>query len=250
MRPRLEDCHRMKGSRRRRRSRAALAAAPAALALGAVVVAAVAAVGARGAFRSEGAPDQAVISCTAVGPRVADPLVQPQPDGVHIAIENPAGAQQYDVHPSRWSSGSSVAGPLGRGVTRTSLAAPPGELLVSCIGDHGFSWGEPARVTVVDPARLWVSPQPSCSDVRSYDLRAGEPPAQPAPALIARSALAGLRASDVVMKPGYPQTLWTGNLVMVIRSGRPIAAITQYANQGVWLVHVKVCRGEHLLTGG
>jgi hypothetical protein len=235
---------------RSRRTTGRSRGASAALALGAVVVAAVAAVGARGAFRSKGAPDQAVISCTAIGPQVSDPIVRPQPDGVHIAFENPAGAEQYDVHPARWSSGSSVAGTLGGDVTRATLAAPPGELLVSCLGDHGFTWGGPARVTVVDPTGLWVPPQPSCSEVRNYDLRAGEPPAQPAPALIARSVLGGLRASDVLMKPGYPQTLWTGNLVMVIRSGRTIAAITQYANQGVWLVHVKVCRGEHLLTGG
>jgi hypothetical protein len=221
----------------------------AALALGAVLVGAVVAVAARGALHSAGTPDRARISCTAIGPRVADPMVRPQPDGVHLVFENPAGAQQYDVHPLRWSSGASTGGPLGQGETPTTISAPPGELLVSCLGDHGFVWGRAARLTVVDPSHLWVPTEPSCSDVRSFDVEDGTPPDQPAPSLIARSVLTGLRDSDLVMKPGYPQTLWTGNLVMVIRGGEPIAAVTQYANQGTWIVHVEVCQGAHLLTG-
>jgi hypothetical protein len=241
------------GSRRHARPKGATvrgSGAVAALALGGVLVGAVVAVVARGALPAESPPYQAAISCTAVGPHVADPFVRPQPDGVHLAFENPAGAQQYDVHPVRWSSGSSIGGPLAHGVTRTTISAPPGDLLVSCIGDHGFTWGRPAHLRVVDPSGLWVPTQPSCSDVRSFDVEDGAPPDQPAPSLIARSVLDGLRGSDVLLKPGYPQTLWTGNLVMVTRGGRPIAAITQYANQGVWIVHVEVCRGEHLLTGG
>lgn len=235
---------------RPRRSTGRNSGAAAALALGAVLVGAVVAVAARAALRDGGIPERAVISCTAVGPHVADPVVRPEPDGVHLTFVNPAGAQQYDVHPVRWSSGTSIGGPLADGETRTSISAPPGELLVSCLGDHGFTWGRPARLTVTDPAHLWVPSEPSCSDVRGFDVEDGTPPDQPAPSLIARSVLDGVRGSDELVKPGYPQTLWTGNLVMVIRGGRPIAAITQYANQGVWIVHVEVCRGEHLLTGG
>lgn len=219
-------------------------------ALGAVVVIAVALVSIRDAWPTERTPDVASVSCTSTGPALARTAVAPQPDGVHLAIANPAGAQQFDIHPAGWEVGSSVGGDLGPGITHTTISAPPGTLLVTCLGDHGFTWGPPARLRVVDPTGLWVSPEPSCSDQRDHEMDVGTPPDELAPIPIARSTLSGLHGSDLLLKPGYPQTLWHGNLVVVVRDGNAIADITQYLDHGRWIVHVQACPGSRLMTPG
>ena len=222
--------------------------ASALFALGAVVVIAEAVVSIRDAWPVEETPDVASVSCTSTGPTLARPVVAPQPDGVHLTIANPTGAQQYDIHPARWDVGSSVGGDLGPGLTRTQISAPPGTLLVTCLGEHGFTWGPPARLRVIDPTGLWVSPEPACSDQNVREVDVGLPPDDLAPIPIARSTLVGLHGSDLLLKPGYPQTLWHGNLVVVVRDGSTIAAVTQYLDHGRWIVHLQACPGSKLLT--
>lgn len=199
----------------------------------------------------DGTPTVARIRCAAAGPVTEDPEVRPQPDGVHLAFESDDGAQLYDVHAAGWPVGTSLGGRIVRGVTETELSVPPGRIEVRCVNDAGgFDANAPkAELTVVDPDRLWVSPELACGATDHLQLDAGPAPDSPDPERLARDTLDGLRTEDALVKPGYPDTQWHGDLMLVIRDERPIATVTQYADNGRWRVDVEVCPGNHLESG-
>jgi hypothetical protein len=198
-----------------------------------------------------GTPDVARIRCAAAGPVAEDPQVRPQPDGVHLAFESDDGAQLYDVHAVGWAVGTSLGGRIARGVTEASLSVPPGRVEVRCVNDAGgYDANAPsAELTVVDPDRLWVSPDLTCGTTVRLQLDAGPAPDSPDPEALARAALGGLLPGDTLLKPGYPGTQWHGSLMLVVREGQPIATVTQYADAGLWRVDVEVCTGNHLAGG-
>ena len=198
-----------------------------------------------------GTPDVARIRCAAAGPVAEDPEVRPQSDGVHLAFESDDGAQLYDVHAAGWAVGTSIGGRIVRGITETELSVPPGRIEVRCVNDAGgFDANAPkAELTVIDPNRLWVSPEITCGATDHLELDAGPAPDSPDPERLARAALDGLRAGDTLVKPGYPDTQWHGDLMLVVREGRPLATVTQYADGGRWRVDVEVCAGNHLADG-
>jgi len=198
-----------------------------------------------------GAPDVARIQCAAAGPVAEDPEVRPQPDGVHLAFESDDGAQLYDVHAAGWAVGTSLGGRIVRGVTETELSVPPGRIEVRCVNDvGGFDENAPkAELTVVDPAHLWVSPELTCGATKHLQLDAGLAPDAPDPERLARATLGGLGAGDALVKPGYPDTEWHGDLLLVVRDESAIATITQYSDGGRWRVDVEACPGNHLAGG-
>jgi hypothetical protein len=194
-------------------------------------------------------PDVARIRCAAAGPVAEDPEVRPQADGVHLAFESDDGAQLYDVHAAGWAVGTSLGGRIVRGVTEAELSVPPGRVEVRCVNDAGgFDANAPkTELTVIDPDRLWVSPELTCGAATDrLLLDAGPAPTSPDPERLALATLDGLGAGDVLVKPGYPDTQWHGHLMLVLRLGRPIATVTQYADDGRWRIDVEVCPGNHI----
>ncbi len=180
-----------------------------------------------------------------------DPEVRPQRDGVHLAFASDDGAQLYDVHAAGWPVGTSLGGRIVRGVTETELSVPPGRIEVRCVNDAGgFDANAPkAELTVVDPDHLWVSPELTCGTTDHLELDAGPAPDSPDPEQLARATLDGLRTGDTLVKPGYPDTQWHGDLMLVVREGRPIATVAQYADDGRWRVDVEICSGNRLADG-
>ena len=198
-----------------------------------------------------GAPDVARIRCAAAGPVAEDPEVRPQADGVHLSFESDVGAQFYDVHAAGWAVGTSVGGRILRGITETEVSVPPGRIEVRCVSDAGgFDANAPkADLLVVDPDGLWVSPSLPCASKDRLELDAGPAPDAPDPERLARATLDGLRTTDSLVKPGYPDTQWHGDLMLVVRDGDPIATVAQYADGGRWRVDVEACPGSHLAGG-
>lgn len=196
-------------------------------------------------------PDVARIRCDPAGPVAKDPEVRPQADGVHLSFESDAGAQFYDVHAAGWAVGTSVGGRILRGVTGTEVSVPPGRIEVRCVSDAGgFDANAPkAELLVVDPDHLWVSPSLSCASKDHLELDAGPAPVAPDPERLARATLDGLRSTDTLVKPGYPDTQWHGHLMLVVRDGDPIATVAQYADGGRWRVDVEACSGSRLAGG-
>lgn len=195
-------------------------------------------------------PFVARIRCAAAGPVALDPEVRPQADGVHLSFEADDGAQVYDVHAAGWAVGTSLGGRILRGVTETELSVPPGLVEVRCVNDvAGFDAEAPkAELRVVDPEHLWVSPDLTCAAPERLVVDAGPAPDAPDPQQLARAALDGLQAGDRFVKPGYPDTQWHGDLMLVVRDGQPIATFTQYSDGGRWRVDLEACPGAHLVS--
>jgi hypothetical protein len=171
---------------------------------------------------------------------------------VHLAFQSDDGAKLYDVHAVGWGVGTSLGGRVDPGmVTDAELSVPPGRIEVRCVSDAGGfdSTAPKAELLVLDPHHLWVSPELTCDSMTHLQLDGGAAPEHPDPELLARETLRGLLPADRLVKPGYPQTQWHGDLLLVEREGQPIATVTQYANGGRWLLDVEVCPGNHLRNG-
>ncbi len=87
-------------------------------------------------------------------------------------------------------------------------------VLVGCFrpADAGaaYSGGEEvgfARLTVVDPDGLWISPDLACEDPeRLGELDVADVTGRPDDEAMARAAVPGLRSTDFLQRPGYPET--------------------------------------------
>ena len=172
------------------------------------------------------APTTARLVCDGTRSTLLDPVVRPQPDGVHFDVQNTSGR---DLGFTVIDYGGDNA-PAGE----TTLVWPlaPGAATVGCEDSL-------VPITIVDPASIYVPAEPDCADGGGTTLAVDYPPG--ATGLkgdavdVARARLRGLLPGDVVERVGYPAS--PVRLVGVLRAGRLVAVahLTGSASGG-WLI--------------
>jgi hypothetical protein len=161
------------------------------------------------------------VVCTERGTSLRTPVVQAQPDGVHIRVTNEAGENVTFVV-------DEIGGDNPEGEQVWPL--PPGTGKIGC----WYSPEEPDLVTVevVDPRGLWVSPRLDCRSVVSGEGDGGVERGDPRdPILIAREffeVIAGpLGPDDAVERAGYPKAQI--RQVRLVREDR-VVAVANYVD--------------------
>jgi hypothetical protein len=174
-------------------------------------------------------PDVAQIDCEVNGARVATPRVRPQPDGLHLNVENDTGSElAFSVEESE-TGGQGASAPTGSVDYVWSI--PPGKVFVKCTNEEADpSEVQGAELEVVDRDRLWVSTSLSetCkqASISTADYAVGAKGEMGDPVDIARKLFEkqGLEPGDVVEPAGYPDGDET--IVRVTRSGDVIATMS------------------------
>ena len=201
------------------------------------------------------APTVATIVCDKNGTRALTSRVRPQPDGVHITIYNRSRARSFYMRAFE-NPDDNHGGPLDHGENRVVASFPPGDMLVGCFsGSRGpYSYyktdlKEYVRVTIVDPHGLWRPSDLACAEpinagvVRdgraTGDLVASDDEVE----RLARS-VPGIRPTDVLQRPGYPETPYHAEPRDVIRDGRAVASLDVFQEFGSWKIAVRACPGS------
>ena len=206
------------------------------------VVLATVALGGRGDLAGEGR-----VVCAKEGARAVTPAVAAQVDGLHLRIVNVGRDRRYEVA-SRDVPGSGVTtGVLpADGVVHLQLALAPGQVEFSCLR-AGTGERLVALFELEDPADLWTPERLACAEPDSgvFETDYAVEPFEDT----ARRALPGLQDADVLVKPGYPDTRWHGELHVVIRDERTVGRVARVLNHGTWNLAVDACPGTGLTQG-
>ncbi|MEX2406951.1 MAG: hypothetical protein WD834_06390 [Actinomycetota bacterium] len=193
------------------------------------------------------APDVARVSCDPDGAVVDASVVQAGDAGVRFVVQNGAQAQFLRVRPLR-ELGSPVDLPLADGAPSDAiLAVAPGSVRVSCLRDRASGPAPASELAIVDPQELWISPELPCSKVVEREFQSRFAGTEEDAIETVRRTIGDLVSEDEIAKPGYPQTRWHGDLVVVIRDGRTIGRVTRAQDQGMWTVALSVCTGSGIV---
>lgn len=183
-------------------------------------------------------PNSALVMCEGDQTRVMTPEVRPQPDGVHITVDN---ASDQDLAFIVSGVGAENA-PTGTGDTVWALA--PGPVDVACHDpDRDAGDAEFARLTIVDPEHLWTPSTLGCASpggVGMEGARVGDVDVDPLQ--IAREHLVGIAPTDRLDAAGYPAA--STRQVVVVRDDQVIASVSFEASSGSWyLTSLESCPG-------
>ncbi len=231
---------------------AAIAVAGALSALALALVFAALRPGSRPSPPGEGAPLSAVLVCDENGTHADTTEVQAQGDGVHLVVQN---RLPYDPGLIVAFDGEGTGRDLEPdGVTRLTLAIPPGGFTVACRLGPDMPVEDvlsvAPRLQVVDPEGLYVSPTLECSGETVGEVASpGGVEAGTDPVQVATDALAHFLApDDVVEVAGYPEAV--PRLMRVIRGGSVIMRVELVLREdGTWTSDV-VERCASLLPQG
>jgi hypothetical protein len=179
-------------------------------------------------------PDELVLTCSnGDGQTLADDRVRPQPDGVHLVIDN-----QRDYDPGvafRFPTGGGGGENAPPGRTTLVLDTGPGVLEVACYPKDPNEEPQYLAATVVDPEGLYIPAELDCahgavSGVADY---AKEPEGKPDAAAVAREQLEfGLEPGDELRRAGYPDS--KNPVFVAVRDGRVLATTTLLRGQRGW----------------
>ena len=193
---------------------------------------------------------QARVECQPEGTVVRTESVLVARDGVHVLVDNASRARLLEIR-------SATDEPLGEipistdAVTETTFQIPPGPVTVTCASGRDTDRERTAAVLMIlDPHDRWITPDLVCPDegLETAEFTVEQIPLEAA-SVTARRAVPGLRGSDEVKKPGYPGSLWQGDMEVVIREGETIGRITRAQDRGTWHVLVAACPGTGLADG-
>jgi hypothetical protein len=175
-----------------------------------------------------GTPAVASLACGSAGTRVLTPLVQAQPDGLHLELTNEtARAIHFTIE--RDSSGG-VGGEAPPGTSEHVLPVGPDEWAVTCYVEGGDSAGTPT-FELVDTG-IWVSTE--LTDCETPESSHGDPPRRVTDEKrelleFARRGLEdflGLAPGYVIEPAGYPEQ--EGAIFRARRDDRTVATISFY----------------------
>ena len=178
-------------------------------------------------------PDIALVVCDPTGTRLATPTVKPQPDGVHLQIENDTGSERSISVLDPQGGGMGQGAPVGRSELVVDLG--PGTLEVAC-ADPRADAKSGSLLEVVDEDGLWISTKLDCtvgfSGVSDYapDAR-GDADRLTA----ARDGLGSYTQPGDVLEPaGYPEA--ETPLYRLVRGGEVLATVNLLDDgAGGWL---------------
>jgi hypothetical protein len=185
------------------------------------------------------------IVCTEDGDtRLWTPVVEVQPDGVHLDIENRAGEP---------TSFFGFALDVSEGRHEEVVNEPPGKMRVACYPySQHESDAKPVRydLELVDPQGHWISTELECesdmveSTIRDF-IELDEGLSQ-GPLQLVEENVKGLEAEDVVEVAGYPEA--EVPTVRVVRAGRVIATFgfIQADDGGLGIETSYLCASEGL----
>jgi hypothetical protein len=194
------------------------------------------------------APDVARVSCEPEGAVVDASVVQAGDAGVRFVVQNESQAQFLRVRPLR-ALGSPVDVPIANDAPSDAvLAVAPGSVRVSCLRDRASGPAPASELAIVDPQELWISPELACSKVVEREFQSRFSGTEEDAAETVRRTIGDLVSEDQIAKPGYPQTRWHGDLVVVIRDGRTIGRVTRAQDQGGWTVALSACSGAGIIA--
>lgn len=191
------------------------------------------------------APDVARVVCDTGAVRLAAVAVQASENGVRFVVENPSRAQLLQIRDPRRDSPLAELPLLAGAPSEATFAIGPGRVQVACLPDRA-SGGPAAVLSILDPDDRWISPALSCSETSSIRFQAPFAAGAEDAAQTARRTVPGIEPSDEVAKPGYPGSLWHGDLVVVIRDDRTVGRVTRAHDQGTWSVAVTACASSPL----
>jgi hypothetical protein len=192
--------------------------------------------------RAVSPPDVAQIVCRADGTDVLTPRVRPQPDGVHLEIQNETRVElSFKVDdPGSGGGGFDIPG-------SSVMDLHPGEVRVACYDgyreDPSEIPGEP--LDIVDEDGVWVSPRLDCTEAVSghADYVEGAQGEKGDPAEIVRRYAAKHGLAGDVERAGY---VGSGMPVFRLVSGGDVMATVELLadGDGGWLVStVEQCSG-------
>lgn len=196
-------------------------------------------------------PDEARVRCTEEGVDAFTSEVRPQGDGIHILFDNQTDRRTFYLRDAD-STAPNHGGRLSpHAATEIRATFAPGEILVGCFptqNDSPFSEVEGqgfGRLSIVDPEGLWVSPEPDCTDPSKRPrVTASEVsgPDEPDFESMARQYVPGVEPNDVFEHPGYPETEFHADeMLLVLRDGESIASLSFFQEQGSWKIGVRAC---------
>jgi hypothetical protein len=199
---------------------------------------------------TEPLPSVAQVSCSDAGTQVSTPVVQPQPDGVHIAVDNSTGS---DLGLQIKDFGGDNA-PMG--TSEIVRPIPPGVYGLACV-DPQSGLAEPTYqpFEVQDPAGIWVSTDLECSSGGSVgaagSFASGAVGVQGTPVEVVTTTISGLRHSDLVEAAGYTSATDEAS-VRVVRDGNVVAVYHMFPDsQGGWMIDsAQACDGTNLASLG
>jgi len=157
-------------------------------------------------------PDVAELTCDGQGTKIETPVIQPQPDGVHVRITNTTDENLGLT----WSQGGANANP---GTHEVVLQLPPGRTEMGC------GTGEQAaleELDVKDPEALWVPDEPDCQNgavTGNADPVQGAHGDKGDPVDLVRE-MSQVRPTDTVERAGYPES--ENPVVRVVRDGKVV----------------------------
>jgi hypothetical protein len=193
----------------------------------------------------------AQVVCGPGGAAVANPTVAAQPDGVHLAFENPTGAKQFKLHRPSDPGVSSQGGRLGRAPTERTWMLEPGRWIVACLDDprhQSYQDVPTASFTVVDPGGYWIPWDVTCADgevhgripvLGSFEHFYGLDPQ--AASVAFAPLLRGLRPGDRLVEPGYRPASFKVPTYVVVRDGVVVATLSLIRS-----LQLTTCRGSHV----
>jgi hypothetical protein len=171
--------------------------------------------------RPVAAPFVEIVCTQDGGTRLWTPVVEVQPDGVHVDIDNRAGEP---------TSFFGLSVDVDEGRHKAVVSEPPGKMRVACYPySQHESDAKPVRyeLELVDPKDHWISTELECESdslMQSTISDFAHPLDQGMsnnPLELVREGVRGLEADDVVELAGYPEAEIP--TVRVVRDGRVIA---------------------------
>lgn len=193
------------------------------------------------------APVVARVVCAKEGVRAVTREVLAGSDGLHLQVVNVGSDRRYEVVSSVTPATGAAAGVLpADGVVDLRLALAPGAFEFACLR-AGTDERLAVSLELLDPDGLWTPEALVCADPDSGVFET-EYALEPF-ATTARRALPGLQSTDRLVKPGYPDTQWHGELHVVFRDDRVVGRAVRVLNHGTWNVTVDACPGSGLTRG-
>ena len=194
----------------------------------------------------EPVPSVGRVVCGKDGVRVATPQVVARSDGMRLEVENIGKERRFEIG-SLAEAGQPVTGVLPRdGIARLQLSLAPGEVEFACLR-VGTGERLVGRIELLDPDGLWTPAALACDDPESGVVEIGY--ADEGFGASVRRALAGLQDRDALVRPGYPETAWHGDLHVVLRDGENVGRVVRVLERGSWNLTVDACPGSGLARG-
>jgi hypothetical protein len=202
-------------------------------------------------------PDALRVTCTSNGMELASTEVQPQPDGVHIQIENPEGLIGH-WHATLLGRNDGRFDTFGTDMGGSNVFTfPPGPIFVNCFIGPSFDAAKVTRdqlvkIEVVDPHGLWVSDRLACDqpvEATGFQPFAGLTDEENDHERVIRDHVPGVLANDEVLPAEYgirEDYAW----MIVRRDGENLARFQVTGHKGQWGVHFgETCPGSGIAEG-